>query len=99
MTLGCLPQYRRLGVGARLLEYILKTAKDDGCARATLHVQAGTQPLLLNLKLKESYPSTKTSNDLALQFYEKAGFSVTGTVPGYYKNIEPADAHVLEKEL
>lgn len=44
-------------------------------------------------------PQNKTSNDLALQFYEKAGFSVTGTVPGYYKNIEPADAHVLEKEL
>ena len=44
-------------------------------------------------------PHLQTSNDLALQFYEKAGFSVTGTVPGYYKNIEPADAHILEKEL
>ena len=27
-----------------LNENILKTAKDDGCARATLHVQAGSQP-------------------------------------------------------
>ena len=101
MTLGCLPHYRhwvvfslkiapgqstkihpqkrRLGVGLKLLEYILKTAKEDGCARATLHVQ--------------------TNNELALKFYEKGGFTVTETVPGYYKNIEPTDAHVLEKEL
>ena len=73
------PKTRRLGVGIKLLEYILKTAKEDGCARATLHVQ--------------------TNNVLALKFYEKGGFTVTETVPGYYKNIEPTDAHVLEKEL
>ena len=66
-------------MGLKLLEYILKTAKEDGCARATLHVQ--------------------TNNELALKFYEKGGFTVTETVPGYYKNIEPTDAHVLEKEL
>ena len=39
MTIGCLDKYRRLGVGTTLLNYILETAKADGCVKATLHVQ------------------------------------------------------------
>jgi len=79
MTIGCLDKYRRLGVGTTLLNYILETAKADGCVKATLHVQ--------------------TSNQLAIEFYEKNGFAISDTISGYYKNIEPADAHVLEKRI
>ena len=39
MTIGCLDKYRRLGVGTKLLNYILEAAKNDGCKKATLHVQ------------------------------------------------------------
>ena len=43
MTIGCLDKYRRLGVGTTLLNYILETAKADGCVKATLHVQVRFQ--------------------------------------------------------
>ena len=39
------------------------------------------------------------NNDSALDFYKSHGFEVVETKEQYYKRIEPADAHVLEKKV
>jgi len=39
------------------------------------------------------------NNESAISFYQKFGFSIVETKPAYYKRIEPADAHVLQKAL
>nr|ACO15060.1 Probable acetyltransferase san [Caligus clemensi] len=41
----------------------------------------------------------QVNNEGALQFYKNFGFHIVGTKKQYYKRIEPADAHVLEKQL
>jgi len=41
----------------------------------------------------------QVNNDSAIQFYRKFGFEVVETKQHYYKRIEPADAHVLQKTL
>ena len=41
----------------------------------------------------------QVSNDVALEFYKRFGFEVVETKEAYYKRIEPADAHVLEKKI
>lgn len=35
----------------------------------------------------------------AIDFYKKFGFEIHETKKHYYKRIEPADAHVLQKTL
>lgn len=39
------------------------------------------------------------SNESAIDFYQKFGFEIIETKKNYYKRIEPADAHVLQKSL
>lgn len=39
------------------------------------------------------------SNEGAIDFYKKFGFEIVETREHYYKRIEPADAHILEKTL
>ncbi|XP_043486871.1 N-alpha-acetyltransferase 50 isoform X1 [Polistes fuscatus] len=39
------------------------------------------------------------SNEGAIDFYKKFGFEIVETKQHYYKRIEPADAHVLQKTL
>lgn len=39
------------------------------------------------------------SNESAIHFYQKFGFEIIETKKNYYKRIEPADAHVLQKSL
>ena len=41
----------------------------------------------------------QVNNESAIDFYKKFGFEVVETYPHYYKRIEPADAHVLQKTL
>ncbi len=41
----------------------------------------------------------QVSNESALRFYKNFGFDIVATEEAYYKRIEPADAHVLEKKL
>merc|ERR1711879_426248 len=80
MTLGCLAPYRRLGIGTKMLEHVLKVVQEDGnFASIFLHVQI--------------------NNQSAIEFYKKFGFNIVETKEQYYKRIEPADAHVLEKFL
>lgn len=39
------------------------------------------------------------NNECAIEFYQKFGFEIVETREQYYKRIEPAGAHVLEKNL
>lgn len=39
------------------------------------------------------------NNEGAISFYKKFGFEIVETKQHYYKRIEPADAHVLQKTL
>ncbi len=39
------------------------------------------------------------NNDSAIEFYKRFGFDIVETKEQYYKRIEPADAHVLEKKV
>lgn len=39
------------------------------------------------------------NNESAIDFYKKFGFEIVETKERYYKRIEPADAHVLQKDL
>lgn len=39
------------------------------------------------------------NNEGAIDFYKKFGFEIVETKTHYYKRIEPADAHVLQKTL
>lgn len=41
----------------------------------------------------------KVDNEGAIEFYKKFGFEIVETKQHYYKRIEPADAHVLQKTL
>ena len=41
----------------------------------------------------------QVNNEGALDFYKKFGFEIVETKEAYYKRIEPADAHVLEKKI
>ena len=47
----------------------------------------------------EVYLHVQTSNEEALKFYAHFGFSVTGTIPNYYKRIEPPDCFVVSKHI
>ncbi|CAG8490199.1 3745_t:CDS:2 [Paraglomus occultum] len=83
MTLGVLAPYRHLGIGTTLLNHILH--------HATLPSQTP--------KFVEIYLHVQTSNDEALAFYKRNDFEIVGTREGYYKRIEPPDAHILKRVL
>jgi len=41
----------------------------------------------------------QVNNEGAIDFYKRFGFEIVETKQHYYKRIEPADAHVLQKSL
>lgn len=41
----------------------------------------------------------QVNNECAIEFYKKFGFEIVETRDQYYKRIEPAGAHVLQKTL
>ena len=49
--------------------------------------------------VSEIYLHVQTSNAEALQFYQKHGFQIAGTIEKYYNRIEPTSAHVLSRAV
>lgn len=45
------------------------------------------------------YRHVQVNNEGAIDFYKKFGFEIVATKQQYYKRIEPADAHVLQKTV
>lgn len=50
-------------------------------------------------KFEKVYLHVQINNSVALEFYKNFGFEIVETNYCYYKRIEPADAHVLQKTL
>lgn len=77
-----------------------------GCLAPYRRLGIGTKMLIHVLNFVEQdgnfdsiFLHVQVNNDSAISFYQKFGFSVVETKPAYYKRIEPADAHVLQKSL
>jgi len=86
MTLGVLSPYRRYGIGTALLDHIL--------AQAQLQTRnTPTQPV------KSLYLHVQTTNQEALDWYAKRGFTIDETIKEYYRNIEDKDAYILVRKL
>ncbi|KAI3354816.1 hypothetical protein L3Q82_004622 [Scortum barcoo] len=77
-----------------------------GCLAPYRRLGIGTKMLnhVLNICEKDGtfdniYLHVQISNESAIHFYQKFGFEIIETKKNYYKRIEPADAHVLQKSL
>ena len=69
-NLATLPSMRRLGVAARLLEYVIERSRRSGLKSICLEVRTGNAP--------------------AIALYQRFGFVVAGSRPGYYPDGEDA---------
>lgn len=52
-----------------------------------------------NYKCFLIFRHVQVNNKGAIDFYKKFGFEIVETKEHYYKRIEPADAHVLQKTI
>lgn len=101
MTLGVLATYRRLGIGAEILEKIIQmsstetgtqTQTDKNNDNDNTITTTGT----LYTKCQCIGLHVHVENKSALRFYERRGFKVIGKVENYYKKITPNSAYILE---
>lgn len=77
-----------------------------GCLAPYRRLGIGTKMVehVLNFVTKDGnfdsiFLHVQVNNESAIEFYKKFGFEVVETKQHYYKRIEPADAHVLQKTL
>mmetsp|Transcript_41574 Transcript_41574/g.105325 ORF Transcript_41574/g.105325 Transcript_41574/m.105325 type:complete len:242 (-) Transcript_41574:219-944(-) len=49
--------------------------------------------------IAEAYLHVQTSNEEALSFYSKHGFTIVDTIRNYYRRLQPPDCHVLARRL
>merc|ERR1719323_1394569 len=77
-----------------------------GCLAPYRRLGIGTKMLehVLNVVKEDGSFSSiflhvQINNTSAIEFYKRFGFNIVETKEQYYKKIEPADAHVLEKFL
>jgi len=77
-----------------------------GCLAPYRRQGIGTKMLehILNFVNKDGnfdkiFLHVQVNNEDAIAFYKKFGFEVVETKEHYYKRIEPADAHVLQKTI
>uniref|UniRef100_A0A8C6AMB7 N-alpha-acetyltransferase 50 n=1 Tax=Monodon monoceros TaxID=40151 RepID=A0A8C6AMB7_MONMO len=93
----------------RLNKVIFPVSSNDKFYKNALEVGElgiGTKMLnhVLNICEKDGtfdniYLHVQISNESAIDFYRKFGFEIIETKKNYCKRIEPADAHVLQKNL
>ncbi|RWS04208.1 putative N-acetyltransferase san-like protein [Dinothrombium tinctorium] len=77
-----------------------------GCLAPYRRLGIGTKMLLHVLEYAKNHRKfdaiflhVQINNESAINFYKKFGFEIVETKQNYYKRIEPADAHVLQKTL
>uniref|UniRef100_A0A674P9H4 N-alpha-acetyltransferase 50 n=1 Tax=Takifugu rubripes TaxID=31033 RepID=A0A674P9H4_TAKRU len=94
----------------RLNQVIFPVSYNDKFYKDVLEVgelaKLGTKMLnhVLNICEKDGtfdniYLHVQINNESAIDFYQRFGFQIIETKKNYYKRIEPADAHVLQKSL
>mmetsp|Transcript_68854 Transcript_68854/g.193135 ORF Transcript_68854/g.193135 Transcript_68854/m.193135 type:complete len:191 (+) Transcript_68854:74-646(+) len=84
MTLSVLKPYQRRSLASQLVQWAIDHAQSKEHEEDDVRVM---------------YLHVQTSNEAAITFYKSFGFEVTQTIEGYYRNIDPADCHVLCKPL
>lgn len=109
--LAKLAYFNDIAVGACTIGWIIHRIKrlyimKLGCLAPYQKLGIGTKMLnhVLNICGKDGtfdniYLHVQISNESAIDFYRKFGFEIIETKKNYYKRIEPADAHVLQKNL
>ena len=77
-----------------------------GCLAPYRRLSIGTRMLKHVMDIVEKdgnfdsvFLHVQINNESAIEFYKNFGFDIVETKEQYYKRIEPADAHVLEKKL
>jgi len=96
MTMGVLAPYRSRTLGTKALQKVIDAALEHN---KTLKGSPKAELPPAKRPLTSFYMHVQTSNVEARKFYERNGFVETGRVDGYYKQLEPHDAWVLEKAL
>jgi ribosomal-protein-alanine N-acetyltransferase len=76
-TIDVHPDFRRLGLGQRLMSLAEENLRQMGMKKCTLQVAV--------------------DNNSAIKLYEKLGYKITRTLPGYYEDKQ--DAYLMEKSL
>lgn len=99
---GGVPDKGAKGAGAGKKLYIMTL----GCLAHYRRLGIGTKLLEHVLSICERdgefesvFLHVQVNNSSAIEFYKKNGFEIIETKSQYYKRIEPADAHVLQKTL
>ena len=82
MTLGVLSPFRGVGVGGKLMEWLLNGGDGRGKGEGEWEVV-------------EVYAHVWEANEEALEWYRKRGFVEENVVHGYYKKLRPNGAKVV----
>lgn len=107
MTLGVLPTYRRLGIGARLVDALVQEAERinlETAARIQARIQRQPGPDVVKYIPADAIVTclslhVQENNTLALHFYERHGFQTVHFVPNYYKRVTPRGAYIMVRKL
>ncbi len=87
-------QANRRGIGHIITIDVLPEGRRSGIGSSLL---GAAEQRLRNLHCDRIYLETAVDNMAAQKFYERHGYAVTKTIPGYYSN--GVDAFVLMKDL
>ena len=104
MTLGVLAPYRRYGIGThpRYLPLYLTVLIGGLGTKLLDHVLSVAETQTRGTPgspVKSLYLHVQTTNQEAVDWYTKRGFTIERTVEGYYRNIEDVDAYILVRKL
>jgi N-alpha-acetyltransferase 50 len=107
MTLGVLAPYRRYGIGVSpsplFFFFFIKELVIDGIGTNLLdHVLSLAETQTRGTPaspVKSLYLHVQTTNQEAVDWYTKRGFTIDKTVEGYYRNIEDVNAYLLVRKL
>lgn len=101
MTLGVLSAYRRCGIGlfksSLSFSFFLLIILYNNIKIGSKLIEFVFDKVKSIPNLYDIYLNVHVKNEDAIKFYQKFGFEIVETIPDYYKQIQPTDAHVLRK--